>query len=1434
MLTAFLLFSSVPSASAGWTDSSPAISDDLYRLYFLDANTGWAVGKTGVIQKYSTGSWSPQTSGVTDNLRGVAFTDANNGIIVGSINTFLRTTDGGSNWNPVAHPVNENYYSVIFVDANIGFASGGNGTVIRTDDGGATWADKSVPAITDEMLDIDFPVDGNTGFVVGQGGVIYKTTDGGNNWVSKTSGVTVDLWGVHFPVNTTTGYAVGQDGTALIKTTNGGDTWVKLNSGTSALLNDVFFLDNNTGYILGDGGVIRKTTDGGTTWLAQDPGSANNLMSVQFLNANTGFVAAFGGTVIKTTDAGGGAPTALHPTGLGSVNGFGSQTGCGAGSHWDCINDQAGNAGTGTVVTDDNASSYLQDGNAASNREMFALDNGVLGGGATITSVEVFARVARATGGPNPGVSLSYQRMPGATTPDGSPINSASKTVSTSGCCDVLLSEFWSGLSWTNADLDNLQIGIVHNSGGTFQITQLYVYVTYTGGGGATTTIGDGTTPANKTIYPSDTNKAVDVFTLVTSSGTDTLTDLTVTRSGTSADSDVSAVKIYEDKNGNSEYDAGDEPAIASTTLSGGTASFTGLSIGVTTSVTPYLITYDIAASPSANVTLLAAITSATVTINNPPGNNDNTDATLTTASACSVVRTTDDTAIGSLRGCITWANGNAGTDTIILPANTYTLTLTGAAEDANASGDLDITESLDIVGDSMTTTLINGNATTLGERILHITAGTVTITDLSLQNDNTAVADTGGGIRNDGTSLTMTRVSVTGNRTSAHGGGIYTNATMTLTDVEVDNNHTSAGDGGAIYILNGTNTWTGVTLSNNSASGNGGAIRNGATLNVFNTTISNNSATSGSAFFHNATATFTNTTFYGNTGSTAITLGGGASTTMENTIMSNPGVANCQQALTSSGGNLETGGNTCGFTTGTDQNTVSVANLNINATLADNGGATKTHALNSGSFAIDEAVSANCLATDQRGIARGFDGNGTPNNPEVGDCDIGAYEFTAPPTYTITGKIFEDANFTGTAAAFGGGDQGLQNVEVELYNNATNNWIQDADAQTDINGDFTISGVADGTYKVRVRAATIADADTTPAGGLNASVPATWPYPLPEMTWGNGSAVYGGQSATVDDTATGDNAAPGPGDTYVTVTVSGGNVTNVNFGFAYNLIVNVDDDSNIDSALSKQGSLRQFIKNANAIGAGGGTTASSSEFRMQVATNQSDGSGNNWWRIAPGANLPAISDAATTLDGSRQRQNTGSNDNALGPEIEIYGAGILDEGVKINNVANALLQELAINSFTWYGIQVTGASATGADIFSNYLGTDATGTVDMGNGEGIRISTSSSDIDFGGIGAGNVVSGNTEGIFLQNSNLVRVYGNKIGTNALGTLALGNSQNGIKTQTAANTTIGGASAGEGNIIASNGFGIQLLSSTSNTTIKGNTFGTGITGAENLG
>ena len=177
----------------------------------------------------------------------------------------------------------------------------------------------------------------------------------------------------------------------------------------------------------------------------------------------------------------------------------------------------------------------------------------------------------------------------------------------------------------------------------------------------ATTTIGDGTTPSNKTAPVNAINNAVNAFTLVTDSGSDTLTALTVTRTGSGADADVAAsgAKLWRDDGVTAnEWDSTDTQIGSGASFSSGTVTFSSLSESINTSATQYLITYDITNGATVGNTLLGAATAATVT--HTLVNNDTTDATLTIG-GCQVV-ITNPTGAGSLDDCITHANGNAGT----------------------------------------------------------------------------------------------------------------------------------------------------------------------------------------------------------------------------------------------------------------------------------------------------------------------------------------------------------------------------------------------------------------------------------------------------------------------------------------------------------------------------------------------------------------------------------------------------------------------------------------------------------------------------------------------------------------------------------------------------------------------------------------------------
>jgi titin len=145
-------------------------------------------------------------------------------------------------------------------------------------------------------------------------------------------------------------------------------------------------------------------------------------------------------------------------------------------------------------------------------------------------------------------------------------------------------------------------------------------------------------------------------------------------------------------------------------------------------------------------------------------------------------------------------------------------------------------------------------------------------------------------------------------------------------------------------------------------------------------------------------------------------------------------------------------------------------------------------------------------------------------------------------------------------------------------------------------------------------------------------------------------------------------------------------------------------------------------------------------------------------------------------------------------------------------------------------------ATADSTVIQGNYIGTDVTGTADLGNsGNGVSM-TGAVDITLGGTspGAGNIVSANGwHGVYVASVNTV-IQGNYIGTDVSGTADLGNAGDGIFVQGASGNTIGGTSPGAGNIISCNtSDGVYLEYADSNL-VQGNYIGTDINGTGALG
>ncbi len=305
---------------------------------------------------------------------------------------------------------------------------------------------------------------------------------------------------------------------------------------------------------------------------------------------------------------------------------------------------------------------------------------------------------------------------------------------------------------------------------------------------------------------------------------------------------------------------------------------------------------------------------------------------------------------------------------------------------------------------------------------------GTVTLNDCTVTGNTTTGAtialpriDGGGGLSLDtGGSMHLNNTTVSNNVSARFSGGIHAIRSNTLTlnnsvvtgntkngvtsfytptvikDSVISNNDSSTNSGGGLYANFSRVEVRESLIRGNTATSGGGVFAISATVDLYNSTVSGNTAGivgGGLRVVNNPGAiSLTNSTVTGNTAVAGNALGragggvyvaSGRIFSSRNSIISNnvapvsPANADCSVfgTLIAGADNIVT--TLCGGAT-------VVADVKLGP-LADNGGPTQTHALLTGSPAIDAGDNASCESIDQRDFLR-----------TDGFCDIGAFEVDA------------------------------------------------------------------------------------------------------------------------------------------------------------------------------------------------------------------------------------------------------------------------------------------------------------------------------------------------------------------------------------------------------------------------------------------------------
>jgi len=406
-------------------------------------------------------------------------------------------------------------------------------------------------------------------------------------------------------------------------------------------------------------------------------------------------------------------------------------------------------------------------------------------------------------------------------------------------------------------------------------------------------------------------------------------------------------------------------------------------------------------------------------------------------------------------------------------------------------------------------------------------------------------------------------------------------------------------------------------------------------------------------------------------------------------------------------------GGTTCTFPIGdaTTYAPVTVAMVGVTSTLANSTLQARTdtpdHAdTTSGTSGIDKNYSVNRYWTLTPGgsmtftsysptftfVAGDIDSGATPANFIIARKNVGVWSYPTMGTKTATttqatgitqangfgvfavgeasgiyGTVFEDINYGGGAGRSLAGSSGapVANVRVELYSN-TGAYV--TTATTNASGLYRFPQTS-GTYTVRVSSNGATGIRSTRTGG--AACTTCVPVQTYRTDATSGTAVdvtdhVGGETPTLMDAA--DNTtsatlaslttATTTAQSITTVTKGTANITGVDFGFNFDTIVSIRDAS--------QGSLRQFITNANALGGEGslaqvGQTSGQETSIFMIphhtavpgqntgyADQLTSGGANNGAAVITLTTgvLPTISGNNTSLDTTTQTANVGDTNS--------------------------------------------------------------------------------------------------------------------------------------------------------------------------------------------
>jgi photosystem II stability/assembly factor-like uncharacterized protein len=272
---------------------------DLTDVHFVNSSAGWVVGSQNRILSSSDGgnTWPFAPVVVTPkNFKKVFLINEQLGWFIGSEEDdensgeiFISKTGGA--YPELQENVDVSLNAIFFIDDNEGWVGGNGGVILHTRDQGITWETKTLDN-AGGVNDLYF-TDNENGWAVTSTGEILRTTDG-DSWTVEEAFVGVSINSLHM-LDSVNGWACGDRNTLFYRglDENGevGWDWARVgNEFADIMWNDIYFLDKQTGWVVGSNGKAYKTSDGGFSWSQEPVPAFGDLNAVHFISEDRGFV----------------------------------------------------------------------------------------------------------------------------------------------------------------------------------------------------------------------------------------------------------------------------------------------------------------------------------------------------------------------------------------------------------------------------------------------------------------------------------------------------------------------------------------------------------------------------------------------------------------------------------------------------------------------------------------------------------------------------------------------------------------------------------------------------------------------------------------------------------------------------------------------------------------------------------------------------------------------------------------------------------------------------------------------------------------------------------------------------------------------------------------------------------------------------------------